>query len=220
KEQEGHKSGGELTQQYIQQAFSKQTGILFADEPTTHLDTKHIGWVEQTLRHWKGAYVIVSHDRASLAKVCSRNWETDEEKLREFNGNYEQYKEQKEREKRHHIQEYEKYVEKKQQLEKALRQKTEKAKRATKLPKKTSPSEARITGAKPYFAKKQKKLNQSAKAMETRLEKLEKVDKPYEEKPLKMSLPNQERLQNKKLIQVNGLKGNIGDLVLWEKGDF
>ena len=53
----------------------------------------------------------------------------------------------------------EKYEKKKAQLEEALRLKERKAERATKTPKKVSNSEARITGAKPYFAKKQKKLS-------------------------------------------------------------
>lgn len=220
KEQEVNKSGGELTQQYIQKAFSKQTGLLLADEPTTHLDTKHIEWVEHSLKFWKGAYVIISHDRAFLDQVCTKIWEIDQEKLRVFKGNYRQLKEQKENEKNHHIQEYEKYQEKKQQLEKALEQKTEKANRATKKPKQTSNSEAKITGAKPYFAKKQKKLHQSAKGMETRLEKLEKVEKPFEEKPLKMTLPDQEKLKNKMLIQADSLEGKIADQYLWGRASF
>ncbi len=93
KEQEADKSGGEITQQFIQRAFSKQAGILFADEPTTHLDIQHIEWVENSLQHWKGAYVVVSHDRAFLDRVCHKIWEIDEQKLRVFKGNYEQYSE-------------------------------------------------------------------------------------------------------------------------------
>jgi len=93
KEQESYKSGGEMTQQYIQRAFSKQAGILLADEPTTHLDIEHIEWVESVLQHWKGAYVIVSHDRAFLDRVCRTIWEIDNQKLNVFKGSYEQFSE-------------------------------------------------------------------------------------------------------------------------------
>lgn len=220
KEQNGKKSGGELTQQYIQKAFSTQTGLLLADEPTTHLDTKHIEWLEQSLSHWHGAYLIISHDRAFLDQVCTKIWEIDNQKLRVFNGNYTQFKDQKEKEEQFKRQKYEKYEEKKRQLEKALEKKKEKAKRATKKTKKTSNSEAKITGAKPYFAKKQKKLHQTAKNIETRLKKMEKVEKPFEEKPLKMEIPNQDQIYNKILIQADHLEGKIIDRLLWKKASF
>ncbi|MGN8647222.1 Vga family ABC-F type ribosomal protection protein [Gracilibacillus sp. HCP3S3_G5_1] len=215
-----HKSGGEITQDYIQRAFTKRSSILLADEPTTHLDTNHIEWVENTLKHWQGAYVIVSHDRAFLDATCSKIWEIDQGKLHEYKGNYQQFKEQKDQETRQHQQEYEKYQSKKQQLERALVLKSEKAERATKKPKKTSNSEAKITGAKPYFAKKQKKLQQTAKSIETRLKKLEKVEKPFEEPPIKMDLPNQEKIAGKVLVRVENLDGKAGDQLLWRKANF
>ncbi|WP_091483835.1 Vga family ABC-F type ribosomal protection protein [Gracilibacillus orientalis] len=215
---DGHKSGGEITQDYIQKAFSDQSSILLADEPTTHLDTNHIEWVENTLKHWQGAHVIVSHDRAFLDATCSRIWEIDQGKLHEYKGNYQQFKEQKEQTTRRHLQEYEKYQTKKQQLEKALTLKSEKAERATKKPKKTSASEAKM--AKPYFAKKQKKLQQTAKSIETRLEKLEKLEKPFEETPIKMDLPNQEKLSGKVLVRAENIDGKAGDQLLWKKANF
>ncbi len=220
KEADGYKSGGEITQGYIQRAFSNQSSILLADEPTTHLDTNHIEWVENTLKHWQGAYVIVSHDRAFLDATCTKIWEIDQGKLNEYQGNYQQFKDQKEQGLRQHQQKYEKYQAKKQQLERALTLKSEKAERATKKPKNTSASEAKITGAKPYFAKKQKKLQQTAKSIETRLEKLEKVEKPFEETPIKMDLPNQEKLAGKVLIRVENLNGKVGNQLLWKQANF
>src|SRR5699024_1822940 len=65
------KSGGEITQEYIQQALSSNAALLLVDEPTTNLDTNHIEWVEKRLQEWQGAYVIVSHDRAFLDALCS-----------------------------------------------------------------------------------------------------------------------------------------------------
>src|SRR5699024_12530436 len=65
------KSGGEITQTYIQQALNGNAVVLLADEPTTNLDTKHIEWVERKMQEWKGALIIVSHDRAFLDVLCS-----------------------------------------------------------------------------------------------------------------------------------------------------
>ena len=220
KRQETTKSGGELTQEYIIQSLSKAPEILFLDEPTTHLDTEHIEWLEKKLKNWQGSFVLVSHDRAFLDALCTTIWEVDDGKLKVYKGNYSDYVRQKELEKEQQIQAYEKYVKKKRQLEEALQLKQKKAERATKTPKKTSRSEAKITGAKPYFAKKQKKLQKAKKAMETRLEKLEKVEKPREDPPIKMNLPHQESLQGRVILQVQDVAGMAGDKMLWKPARF
>ncbi len=214
------KSGGEVTQSYMNALFSKAPKLLLADEPTTHLDREHIEWLEKKLSQWKGAFVIVSHDRAFLDALCTTIWEMDEGKIKEYKGNYSDYLEQKELERRRQQSAYEQYEKKKQALERALELKKQKAERATKAPKKVSRSEANIMGAKPYFAKKQKKLQKTAKAMETRLEKLEKVEKIKETAPIKMSLPHEDTFQDRIIIRVEEVTGVIGQRVLWEKTSF
>lgn len=72
------KSGGEVTQEYINQSLATQAGLLFADEPTTNLDTEHIESLEKQLQRWQGAIVIVSHDRSFLDALCTKIWEIDE----------------------------------------------------------------------------------------------------------------------------------------------
>ncbi|MBU9722809.1 MULTISPECIES: Vga family ABC-F type ribosomal protection protein [Bacillaceae] len=216
------KSGGEVTQEYINQAFINDRGILFADEPTTHLDTEHMEWLEKKLDQWQGAYVIVSHDRAFLDATIKTIWEMADEKIKFYKGNYTDFLEQKEREINHQKAEYEKYESKKKQLEDALKLKEQKAEKATKKPKKVSKSEARITGAKPYFAKKQKKLQKTGKAIEKRLEQLEKVEKVKEGPSVKMAVPNQELIKNRIILRVEKVEGKIGNgkRNLWNKTSF
>ncbi|WP_027409375.1 Vga family ABC-F type ribosomal protection protein [Anoxybacteroides tepidamans] len=214
------KSGGEVTQEYINDAIVKAPEILLADEPTTHLDRDHIEWLEKKLSQWKGAFIIVSHDRAFLDALCTTIWEIHEGKIKEYKGNYSDYAEQKELERRKQQLAYEKYEKEKQALERALELKKQKAERATKAPKKVSPSEAKITGAKPYFAKKQKKLQKAAKAIETRLEKLEKVEKIKETAPIKMNLPNEHTFKGRIIIRVQEVAGIIDKRVLWNKASF
>src|SRR5699024_9949740 len=103
---------------------------------------------------------------------------------------------------------------------KALSLKSEKAQRATKKPKRVNLSESSVIGSKPYFAKKQKKLHQSGKSIETRLEKIEKVDKPFEETPLRMDIPYQEKLAGKTLLRVENLSGKVGNQTLWKRASF
>ncbi|MFC7063372.1 Vga family ABC-F type ribosomal protection protein [Halobacillus seohaensis] len=214
------KSGGEVTQEYINQALAKAPGLLLADEPTTNLDTEHLEWLEKKLLHWKGAFVIVSHDRAFLDAICTRIWEINEGELKDFKGNYSDYAVQKELEHRQKQVAYEKYEAKKKQLEDALKLKERKAEKATKTPKNVSKSEAKITGAKPYFAKKQKKLQKTGKAIETRLEKLEKVEKVKKNPPIKMNLPNEDTFKGRIILRVEDVTGGVGKRVLWKKTSF
>ncbi|HJV45601.1 MAG TPA: Vga family ABC-F type ribosomal protection protein [Bacillota bacterium] len=214
------KSGGEVTQEYINDCLVKASELLLADEPTTNLDTEHIEWLERKLIEWNGAFVIVSHDRAFLDAVCTTIWEVHDAQVKEYKGNYSDYAEQKELEHRQKKLAYEKYELKKKQLEEALELKTKKAEKATKTPKKVSASETKITGAKPYFAKKQKKLQKTAKAIETRLEKLEKVEKVKEIPALKMNLPNEDTFKDRIILRIQDVTGAIGERILWNKTSF
>jgi len=214
------KSGGEVTQAYINNAISMKAGILLADEPTTNLDTEHIEKLEKQLSRLQGAIVLVSHDRAFLDSLCTTIWEIDEGKINVYKGNYSDYVSQKELKRKQQENAYENYQRKKKQLENALILKEQKAERATKKPKQVSSSETKITGAKPYFAKKQKKLQQTAKAIETRLEKLEKVEKVKEIPKIKMDLPNQETFRGRIILRVEGVGGSIDNRILWRPTSF
>src|SRR5699024_4230010 len=76
------KSGGEITQEYINKAIAKKSDILFADEPTTNLDTENIEKLEKQLKRWQGAFVLVSHDRTFLDSLCTTIWELADGELK------------------------------------------------------------------------------------------------------------------------------------------
>lgn len=212
------KSGGEVTQEYIVNAFTRSPEILLADEPTTHLDTEHIEWLEKNLAKWQGALLLVSHDRTFLDALCTTIWELDEGNIHEYKGNYTDYLAQKELEKRTHETAYENYEKKKKQLEEALVLKEIKAARATKTPKNVSAIESKKS--KPYFAKKQKKLQKSVKAIETRLDKLEKVEKLKDTTAIQMDLPNEEAFRGRIILRVKNVSGRIGNRLLWQAVSF
>lgn len=212
------KSGGEVTQEFIIEALTQNPEILLADEPTTHLDTDHIEWLEKKLANWQGAILLVSHDRTFLDALCTSIWELDNGHVKEYKGNYSAYLKQKDLEIRSHEAAYEKYEKTKKQLEEAIVTKEKKAARATKTPKNVSSIEARKS--KPYFAKKQKKLQTVAKSIETRLEKLDKVEKIKESPAIQMELPNEDAFTGRTILRAHNVSGGFGKRVLWEKASF
>ncbi|MCI1881967.1 MAG: ABC-F type ribosomal protection protein [Sporolactobacillus sp.] len=213
------KSGGEVTQEAIQKALLADAEVLLADEPTTNLDIDHIEWVEKALRRRPGALIVVSHDRAFLDALCTTIWEIDNaQQIRVYAGNYRAYAAAKARERREQEQAYENYVRKKYQLEEALRLKERKAQRATRKPKNINLSETK--GSEPYFAKKQKKLQQTAKAIKTRLDKLEKIEKPLHTQPLQMNLPHAEAFRKRIVLRAERVSARFGKRVLWQPVNF
>lgn len=202
------KSGGEITAEYVIQAINKNPAVLLADEPTTHLDTKHIEWIEKEFQAFEGAYIVVSHDRAFLDQVCDTIWELKEGKLTIYSGNYTQYEREKEKELSHQQTEYEKYKRKEQQLLEAQRKKEEQAQS--------------VEGESKHFhyRKKAKKMNKTAKTIEKRLDQLEEVEKPEEQTAVKMELTDMKVLRHRFIIRGNKLEGIVEGKKLWEPADF
>lgn len=85
-------SGGEKTRLAIARLLLSDPELLILDEPTNHLDFKTLMWLENYLNGYKGAVLIVSHDRYFLDKLAKKIWELDEGELTEYTGNYTQYK--------------------------------------------------------------------------------------------------------------------------------
>lgn len=215
------KSGGEVAQDYILDALSKNPKILLADEPTTNLDTSHVEWVEKQLTVFTGALIIISHDRELLDQLCDTIWELEDGVITPYSGNYSDYVLQKENERKHQEKEYEKYQQKVSQLEQAIKLKERQAQRAGKSQKKLTSSEARdASGVNPYFQTVQKGLHQNRKALEKRLEKLDVVEKPKKETPIQMELPNEKSFINKTMIKAEKMAGKVKDRELWKPSTF
>lgn len=220
KRKDDTKSGGEITQAYMQRALSNRAAVLLLDEPTTNLDTAHIEWLERNLIDWQGALITVSHDRMFLDKICTKIWEIEEGILTAYNGNYSAYAAQKEFEMQQEEMAFEKYEKEKAQLELAIRKKEEKAQRATKAPKNISASELRIKGTKPYYASKQKKLRKTVSAFETRLEQLEQVKQSKSLPPIKMDILNEQEIKRQVIFRAKQVGGRVGNRILWHPADF
>jgi ATP-binding cassette subfamily F protein 3 len=88
-------SGGWRMRVMLAKLLLEKPNLLMLDEPTNHLDLPSIKWVEQYLRSYDGAVIVVSHDRKFLDQVASTIVEVESNKLISYSGNYEFYLEEK-----------------------------------------------------------------------------------------------------------------------------
>ncbi|WP_339060818.1 ABC-F family ATP-binding cassette domain-containing protein [Tepidibacillus marianensis] len=88
-------SGGQKKRVAIAKALIQPADLLVLDEPTNHLDNEIIEWLEEYLAQYRGALLIVTHDRYFLNRVTQRIFELDHGKLYIYDGNYEIYLEKK-----------------------------------------------------------------------------------------------------------------------------
>ena len=84
-------SGGEKTRLALAKLLLEEPQLLILDEPTNHLDFVTLKWLEDHLKSYKGAIIIVSHDRYFLDKVCTRICELENCRLTSYKGGYSQY---------------------------------------------------------------------------------------------------------------------------------
>lgn len=104
-------SGGEKTRLKLCRLLLEEPELLILDEPTNHLDIKTLFWLEDYLSSYRGALLVVSHDRYFLDRLTKRTIELERGRLSSYKGNYSKYKQLKEEERLRKQREYEKQQE-------------------------------------------------------------------------------------------------------------
>lgn len=87
----GTLSGGEKTRLALAKLLLRDPDVLMLDEPTNHLDFDTLEWLEAYLQSFKGAIVVVSHDRYFLDCLCNRIWDVANLRVQAYKGNYTKY---------------------------------------------------------------------------------------------------------------------------------
>lgn len=148
-------SGGEKTRVILAKILLEEPDILLLDEPTNHLDLVTIEWLEGFLKEYKGAALIISHDRFFLDNVVSKIYELEYDHMEQYLGNYSYYLVEKERRFLIAYRNYQNQQRKIEQMEQQIER-------------------YRIWGA----MRDSDKMFKRAKELEKRLEKIEVLDRP------------------------------------------
>ncbi len=113
-------SSGQRVRVALAKALMSDPDLLLLDEPTNHLDQEMVAWLQEMLRHRKGATIIVSHDRKFLNESCNRLIELHQGKLTCYGGSYDFYLEERERLLERQIKAYEAQEEEKKELKQKI----------------------------------------------------------------------------------------------------
>ena len=176
-------SGGEKTLVQLAKALLQKPELILLDEPTNHLDIERIEWLEEYIKSFKGASVIVSHDRYFLDKMSTKILDLTEIEPKVYNTNYTGY-----------LEEREKYFQKQmaayadqQQLIKRLQEQIK------------------------YFSERGMATNSStlcdrAHALQTQLDRIlaRKIERPQEQKNIKIGF-NEERKSSRRVFETKDL---------------
>jgi ATPase subunit of ABC transporter with duplicated ATPase domains len=154
-------SGGEQTKVGLAAALLEEPDLLLLDEPTNHLDLGSIEWLENFLRTYKGAVMVVSHDRYFLDQVVTRIFDLEDGELTFYQGNYSDFVKEKEARLLAQFQQYQEQQKKIKKMKEAIKRLREWANRAN------PPNDG---------------MHRRARSMEKALERMEKINRPILER--------------------------------------
>ncbi|MDO5403392.1 MAG: ABC-F type ribosomal protection protein [Eubacteriales bacterium] len=211
------KSGGEQMRYAIASAFSIGAPLLFADEPTTNLDMDGIMKLEKMLCGYRGAVVLVSHDRQLLDNVCNEIWEIENGSIRVFKGSYSQWVCQKEQERNYQKFEYEQYRKEVQRLNKAAAAAEAEGKNMKKPPRRMGSSEWMLY--KGIASDQQKSVSNRGRAIKSRMSHLEKKEKPSELPNVSMTGMHIKKIKAKCTARITDMTVKYGNKAVLEHAE-
>jgi macrolide transport system ATP-binding/permease protein len=219
----GKLSGGEKLKISLASVWASRPELLILDEPTNHLDLQGVEWLINELKAFKGAVIIISHDRYFLDRTVTEIIEIEAGSTNLFKGNYSSYRSEKEKLYEIQLHQYEIQQKHKQQIEQQmanLKSWSEKAHRDS--TKQGTSSERRQIGYKEYHRMKAKKMDNQIKSKMKRLnQELEKneVKAPKEEAQVRFEFQHS-RKKGKRILEASELSKSFGSRCLFEKSHF
>ncbi len=114
-------SGGQKSRVMLAKLLLEKADILLLDEPTNHLDIEAISWLEKYIKDFKGAVIIISHDRYFLDNTVSRIFLMERKNLKAYNGNYTEFMKKRKSELELELKQYDEYEKEIERQEEMIR---------------------------------------------------------------------------------------------------
>ncbi len=181
-------SGGEMTRLCLAKLLLQKPDLLLLDEPTNHLDLDALSWLEKYLSDYRGTLLVVSHDRYFLDHVCTHIAELLLGSIEQYNGNYSVYMTQR-------------------------AERFESRMRAYELQQKEIARQEAIIAR--YRSFNREKSIRAAESREKRLDKLERLEKPQDERHIRFQFEAKRRT-GEDVLMIKELKKSFGTRVLFE----
>ena len=179
-------SGGEQTRNRIAAALSTRPKLLMADEPSTDLDEQGLAMLGKQLEAFKGAILLVSHDRALLRRLCTRIWCLENGKVTDFPGGYDAFVAERQRKRDREQFEYDQYRTEQKRLKESAQRMAERASSVKKAPSRMGNSEARLHRREATDAILQ--ISHAKRTLQNRMEQMEVREKPLPLPEIRMKL--------------------------------
>lgn len=165
-------SGGQKTIACLAQMLLLRPDILLLDEPTNHLDIPTLGWLEEFIKGYPGAVVLVSHDRYFLDKTIGKIFAIEDGKIKTYLGNYTQY------------------------VEAVAAERELQAQAYVTQQKKIADMEDTIRKNRAWGAQSSEKAYRVAKQLERRIDEMDKVQKPKSQRDIALNFTADTRSGN------------------------
>ncbi|WP_134699463.1 ribosomal protection-like ABC-F family protein [Ammoniphilus sp. YIM 78166] len=211
----GHVSHGEKLKIALSHIWASHPDLLLLDEPTNHLDVQGVKWLVKQLKSFKGAVILISHDRYFLDHAVTEIFELENGKLTPYKGNYSAYRLEKKKrieEQKHQYEVQQKY---KCRIEAQITQMQQWAAKAHR----TMRTEE---GFKEYHGVKAKKRDQAVKSKLKRLrQELERnrVEKPADEPSVRFQFDGSEK-RGRRVLEARDLTKHFGGRTLFSNSNY
>lgn len=205
-------SGGQKTRLAIAQVLAQdpEPSMLLLDEPTNNIDSEGLKWLREFVKNFSGPILLVSHDRDFINKSANVVVELKDGKLKRYGGGYDFYVEQRALERAAAEKAYEVHIEEKKRLEATIRVQRENGKHTHEHIKRNDGDKYQ----RDFFRNRVTvKLGQQARNLETRLEKLEEVERPESLKGYKVTLASTTS-HDKKLVTLDNVSKHYHNKVV------